>query len=268
MTNAPNSPNPALSCDQFTDALGAFLERDVDETARAAVEAHALSCADCGRLLADLRALRIDAANLPELAPSRDLWSGISARIQTPVVELGGRAGWNGERQRRVSRVWLGLAAAGLVAITATVTHELTKRSVVVAVPPTVAATRTDSPATTTVQQVASAATTTPTPTPASPASTERATTSLAASRPSAQETYNSEIARLRAVVAQRRPQLDSATVAVIERNLKVIDDAIAQCRAALRKDPASQYLMESLNDALGTKIQLLRTAASLPSRA
>ena len=48
---------------------------------------------------------------------------------------------------------------------------------------------------------------------------------------------------------------------------LKIIDEAIAQCRKALKSDPASAYLMESLDDALNNKIQLLRTAAALPSR-
>ena len=71
-----------------------------------------------------------------------------------------------------------------------------------------------------------------------------------------------------RVVVARRRPQLDSTTIAVIEYNLKVIDDAIRQCKVALRKDPGGQFLMESLNDALDTKVQLLRTAATLPSKA
>jgi hypothetical protein len=75
------------------------------------------------------------------------------------------------------------------------------------------------------------------------------------------------EITRLRAIIAQRKPTLDTATVHVIERNLKVIDDAIAQCKQALQKDPASRFLMESLNDALDTKVQLLRTAAMLPAR-
>jgi hypothetical protein len=33
-----------------------------------------------------------------------------------------------------------------------------------------------------------------------------------------------------------------------------------------LRRDPASGYLLQSLNDALDTKVQLLRTAAALPA--
>jgi len=79
-------------------------------------------------------------------------------------------------------------------------------------------------------------------------------------------QVYSREITRLHAIVERRRAQLDPATISVIERNLKVIDDAIAQCRLALAKDPASRYLIESLNNALETKVELLRTATMLPA--
>jgi hypothetical protein len=259
-----------MTCDRFADKLSDYLERDVDDATRAGIEAHALSCAECGRLLADLRALRLTAANLPELVPSRDLWKGIADRIETPVVELkngGTVARSNGEAMRR-RRIWLGLAAAGLVAITATVTHELTKRSIVVGSSTTAGVTTpTSSNPSTPVTAIA--------PTPAVAASKDSgapahpsAGSSLVSDRPSAEQTYDIEIARLRVIVDGRRSQLDSATVAVIEHNLKVIDNAIRQCKLALRKDPGSRFLMESLNDALDSKVQLLRTAATLPSKA
>jgi hypothetical protein len=85
--------------------------------------------------------------------------------------------------------------------------------------------------------------------------------------KPTADQTYDHEIAKLRAVVEYRRHDLDSTTVAVVDKNLRIIDDAIAQCRSALKKDPASRYLLESLNEALDSKVQLLRTAATLPPR-
>jgi hypothetical protein len=90
----------------------------------------------------------------------------------------------------------------------------------------------------------------------------------LASNATPAERAYDAEISRLRAVVASRRSMLDTTTLNVIDHNLQIIDDAIAQCRQALLKDPASRFLMQSLDDALTTKIQLLRTAASLPSRA
>ncbi|HEV8214365.1 MAG TPA: zf-HC2 domain-containing protein, partial [Gemmatimonadaceae bacterium] len=120
--------DPTMNCDEFADQLADFLERDLNENTRAAMEAHALECGECGPLLADLRRLRIDAANLPELAPSRDLWRGIADRIETPVVALPRRGG--GVTPNVSRRIWFGLAAAALVAITATVTREITRRSI------------------------------------------------------------------------------------------------------------------------------------------
>jgi hypothetical protein len=99
------------------------------------------------------------------------------------------------------------------------------------------------------------------------PGGTQIVTVKNTSKKPSAEQVYSSEIARLRTLVNQRRSQLDPVTISVIERNLKVIDDAIAQCRLALAKDPASRFLMESLNSALETKVELLRTATMLPAR-
>jgi hypothetical protein len=261
------TPIRDMSCDQFAETLADFLEREVPEGMRATMESHALSCDDCGPLLADLRKLRIDAANLDVLVPSRDLWAGIAERIETPVVSIGGAATggpvnrWTGGPARRI---WMGLAAAGLVAITATVTHQITKRTL--SVPTQTVA------ALTPIQAVLS------TPAPDSAAverstgqpvhrSTAKAPLSLASNKLTPEQTYDVEISRLRKIVNARRGELDSVTVAVLEKNMKIIDDAIAQCRLALIKDPASAYLNESLTDALDNKVQLLRTAAGLPTR-
>ena len=70
----------------------------------------------------------------------------------------------------------------------------------------------------------------------------------------------------LQRVVTERKAQLDPATVAIIEKNLQIIDAAIAQSRAALAKDPASRLLSDQLTHALDKKVELLRTAAFLPS--
>jgi hypothetical protein len=78
---------------------------------------------------------------------------------------------------------------------------------------------------------------------------------------------YDREIARLRVLIDQRRNQLDPVTVAIIERNMQVIDTAIVQCKRAIAHDPASRFLMESLNQSLQTKVELMRTAALSPSR-
>ncbi len=273
-----------MTCDRFAEVLADFLERDVDDSTRAAVESHALGCEDCGALLADLRTLRIDAANLPVLAPSRDLWAGIARRIEAPVVELPGRGARDAsrvvDRSARHTRRWIPIsaAAAALVAITAGTTYYMATRRPVESTARQVASTSLK-PATV----PGSVSPVSPTPS-AQDSSTAPASASSARSRslasgvegarlvsnraakPSAEEVYGAEIARLKRIVDMRRSGLDTATLNVIEKNLAVIDSAIAQCRAALAKDPASRYLIQSLNSSFETKVELLRTAAQLPS--
>lgn len=266
---------PMMSCERFNDSLADFLEREVSESTRAEMEAHALSCDDCGPLLADLRKLRIDAANLPELAPSRDLWAGIAARIETPVVSIGTTTGEHALVTRRHRRTaWIGLAAASLVAATATATYQITKQALKNQNPGVVT-----TPAQQSVATLTSPAIDTSVPAPATsatqPAAVKRApvtasaTTTLASNptgKLSPAQTYDMEISRLRRVVDRRRNDLDSSTVAVLEKNLHIIDEAIAQCKKALQQDPSSAYLNDSLNEALDNKVQLLRAAATLRS--
>ena len=257
-----------MNCDEFADKLARFLERDVTESTRAAMEGHALECGECGPLLADLRRLRIDAANLPELAPSRDLWAGIADRIATPVVELP-RSGTAAPARHRSRRVWLGLAAAALVAVTATVTREVTRRSIESSRASTTVATH-QVPSAQPVATIGSPVGSTDTSARSAPQPAKRSEAATpmraVANKPTAEQTYDHEIARLLAVYKFKQHDLDSSTVAVVARNMAIIDSAIAQCRFALRRDPASGYLMQSLNDALDTKVQLLRTAAALPA--
>jgi len=261
-------------CEEFAEHLAALLERDVDETLRAALESHALSCEECGSLLADIRKLRIDASSLPALTPSRDLWTGIEERIDAPVIPL--RAGDSAASPRRRWPRWASMAAAAvlLIALTSTSTYFLTihvgvdsSRTVSGGLRPSTDSL--SSPNGGPEHTVATVATT-PDSNRVPSVATEPKTTGTRVrlvSRPSAEQVYSSEIARLRTIVDRRRTQLDPVTISVIERNLKVIDDAIAQCRLALAKDPASRFLMESLNNALETKVELLRTATMLPAR-
>lgn len=269
-------------CDVFAERLADLLERDVDESARAALEAHALACADCGTLLSDLRTLRIDASNLPTLAPSRDLWDGISKRIDAPVIPLHSHVGAvdRGAAPMARRRRWASMSAAAalLMAATATSTYFLTIHVRGAGSTTSVATRSPVAPDTSPVapESVVRNVAVTDSAKPAAPASKQSARTAratpapsvrLVSAKPSAEQVYTSEIARLRTIVERRRVQLDPATIGVIERNLKVIDDAIAQCKLALTKDPASRFLMESLNNALENKVQLLRTATMLPAR-
>jgi hypothetical protein len=70
---------------------------------------------------------------------------------------------------------------------------------------------------------------------------------------------YGREIARLHQAAQGSLGQLDSATAAVVRRNLAIIDQAIRESRAALAADPQSGFLLEQLDRAYGRKVVLLR---------
>ena len=275
-----------MTCDAFDAALPDYLEGTLDEKRLASVEGHLSECVRCASLLRDLDNIRRDAAELPDLAPSRDLWQGIEARIAAPVIPLATRP----DRQRRFAPAWMGIAAAALVVSTAGITYMLTARSIrpastVVALvnPPTPAASSAtpDSSGTSAVAGSQPAAPSQPAP--ARSGGAPRTTGALLASSPapmpqtaaaqfaSAEQArsdavYSREIEMLQKIVSQRKTALDSSTVAIIEKNLRIIDAAIEQSRAALEKDPASRLLGQQLTHALDKKVGLLRTAAMLPA--
>lgn len=77
---------------------------------------------------------------------------------------------------------------------------------------------------------------------------------------------YDKEINTLSRIVRRQRGELDASTVAVIEKNLRAVDAAIAQIRAALQEDPGNSLLGGQASRALEMKVELLRRAAMLRS--
>ena len=276
----------AMGCELFSDRLMAYLEHEVDDATRAAIERHSVTCGECGALLADLRKLRTDAANLPVLQPSKDLWSGIAARIEAPVVSIGGVH--TKAAPRAAQRPWMrgAMMAASLVAAagigylaagsrTQVVPGQIVEQPAdtvqVAAIPEAVTQPRSDTTARPGTSGTSGTSSTpgaesrgpraeSPSAAPARPTEVQLAVASLTAD-------YDREITRLRALIELRRNQLDPATVAIIEKNLQVIDAAIADSKKAIVGDPASRFLIESLNQSLRSKVELMRTAALLPSR-
>lgn len=257
-------PTP-MNCEGVDAHLAAWLEGDLPRETREAVGVHLGECLRCAALVRDLSAIRRDAANLPLLEPSRDLWDGIAARIETPVYEI---APSQDRGARRRDFVRQGLIAAGLVAVTAGVTYTLTLRSLDGTGVPVAAVQSIDSAP---PRAVLDTGVRSPTP-PAVPTGNATAVrpvmgSNTAASNNTATMAYDREIMQLRLLVDQRRAQLDPVTVAIVENSLTQIDRAILDARNALARDPASSFLTEQLNRALEKKLGVLRTAALLPAR-
>lgn len=186
----------------------------------------------------ELEAIARRAAQLPPLSPSRDLWSGIEARIEAQVVALPVEK--IAQAPARHSTLRLAIAASLLMAASAGVTWSIMKH----AGPAGLAATND----TATVEAPMASF-------PVEPVSLQ-----------TAEQTFDREIGAMRTIVDQRRTELDPSTVVVLEKNLKLIDAAIAESKAALAKDPASAFLLDRLTHAYDTKLQLLRGVATIPA--
>ena len=257
----------SLTCAEFQALLTDFLEAHALSTVeRAAADAHAGGCVACAALLADVRTIVRDAGELPVLAPSRDLWSGIEGRIEAPVVAISAHTGEHetphetpreesherreaiGDRKAFSVRR-LAIAASVLIAVTAGITYTLTKRHADLAVAP-------DSGRQTDAARL-------------SPLGAGRLAPLVrsAGNRPSAEQTFDLEIASIRSIADARRAELDTATVRIVEKDLKLIDAAIAESKAALASDPASAFLMDQLTHAYDAKLRFLRGLATLPVR-
>lgn len=230
------------------------------------------------------------------IAPERDLWPGIESRISARLLPLGSAAvpRRGSRRSRWTSWIPMAAAAAVLISATSSVTYMLTRRGDAPSGDATVSSTiGTTGPQTATQQQevpeqsAPAVETTTVQPRAVAalpprhgddrsvvrPQGSTHNSTQLVSSTgdastedASTRATYNEEITTLRAALNARRAQLDPATVRIIEQNLSVIDNAIAQSRAALAKDPKSQFLGSQLDRSLAKKTDLLRAAALLPS--
>lgn len=272
-----------MSCTAFDDRLADYLEGDSAPAERRDMEAHLASCLRCTALVRDIEQIRAEAGALPALTPGADLWDGIAARIEAPVIPFGTPAVPNAAARRRWSeRARRAAVAAALVAVTAGVTYTLTMSRVGATQRATTIAAATRPPVPAGSMTVPTADTARPgdvaprandaprataRPSVAGGSEPAAATAAQQVRNAPAAVTYSREIDRLRTIFTQNRYQLDPRTAAIIEANLQVIDEAIAQSRAALAQDPANRFLDERLNSALDKKLELLRTAALLPTR-
>ena len=224
--------------DQWTNRLSEYLDGELTDGERIALEAHLQACGECSGVLADLRQVVTRAQMLENKAPHHDLWPGIAQRIgatagETRTVDLGSRRG-----ARRWSFSLPQLAAAGIALMT------LSGGAVWLLRSPE-------------QQNLAP-------PSAIVPSGNPRAINAAVNPRGNATQSYAAAVADLERVLASGRGQLDTTTIRVIEQNLAAIDRAIAQAQRALDADPANLYLNTHLAETMRRKLDLLRQAAAL----
>ena len=211
--------------DQWTDRLSEYLDDELDQPQRAALEAHLAGCEVCTQTLAELRRVVGRAQGLDDRPPATDLWPGIATRIGVSTDDLARR------RVRRISFTVPQLIAASilLVAASAGVVQLLSRKE--------------------------------PAPPPIASGTSGPAKPVVWVAR--ADSSGDHAVAELRVALdeGQRAGRISPITVRKIEHSLAVIDSAIAEARRALEVDPNSDYLNSHLADTMRLKMQFLREA-------
>jgi anti-sigma factor RsiW len=237
-----------MTHEQILDLLDDFVGGDLPPREERDVRRHLMQCEGCRAEEQALRALLDEAAALPdEIVPERDLWTDIAPRLQSrgsldESADTLTEVRVIGPRPARPLPWWmLAAASIALVATTSFATLQLSGRGAGETVPAIES------------QQAQR-------PQGAAPRS---AITALAAFRP-AEEEYEKAISDLEIVLRTQRGRLAPQTAATLEANLRIIDQAIQESRAALAADPNSAELTHMLSDAYDTKLDVLRRAVSL----
>lgn len=217
--------------DTWIDRLSEYLDGELTDAERAALESHLASCRECMTTLAELREVAARAAALMPRPPADDLWPGIEPRLQPGANAV---LPFRARPSRRLSFTLPQLAAAGiaLMVVSGGGVWVLQHGGRATSAPPIAAIDRTPEP------RVVSTALIDP--------------------------RYDEAIADLEQALDAGRAQLDPATVKIIEANLAAIDKAIDESQRALSEDPANMYLNTHLADARQRKLALLRRATAL----
>jgi anti-sigma factor RsiW len=220
-------------CDGMEERLNDYVDEVLSAAERREVERHVGDCAGCREELHALRAVVEATAALPRSPrPPRDLWPDIRAALRRD------------ETQPRLVFWWpwgagLAAAAALLVLTTAAVTMWL----------------------------VGSGAEGPGPGMPETPVAVTSAPATALASLRSAEGEYVLATDRLLEVLEARREELAPETLALVEENLRVIDDAIGNVWAALESDPGRARSGHLLTSLYWRKIALLQQAVRLPEQ-
>jgi len=217
-----------MTTDAFTGRLSEYLDDELPPGERSSVEAHVAGCDACRATLEELRRVVGRARALDDRLPTADLWPGIAEHIG--VVSLAARGA-----RRRLSFTVPQLAAAS-------VALALVSGGAV-----WLLGGRTHAPTATAATEVG-----------------RRPAPLINASAYPTDPRYAAQVAALERALQRGRSQLDTATVRIIEKNLKIIDRAIRDAQSALVADPASTYLNLHLAQEMRRKLELLREAANL----
>lgn len=212
------------------EQLSELADGDLAPDVVASIEPHLARCAVCRAELARLRAVIERAGTLPaSIEPPAEEWAALRGRLRQHSGSATRRGGW--------IREW-GLRAAAAVVLVAG-SSALTMLALRARTPVHVPAV------------------------PSSPATTPGVPAAVHA----VERSYANAVDELTLTIGEQRGALAPETIATLERTLRVIDEAIAEARAALAADPGNHALLDVLSANYEQKVQLLRRVSELPAR-
>ncbi len=228
-----------MSCQRHIERIQELVDGTMGPIRRAELEQHLSQCEACRALLADLERIRDAAAALPQMRPPDGAWLQIAGRLRHEG-RVGGTAPPAADHR---SYGWLAIAATLVVAAGASLL--MLFRS-------------TPTPAPSLAPAAASA------PAASGAATNEQAVEAAQSAVETAQEQFEKAIVGLETVARANSSALDPGTSAVIDKNLGIIDRAIAENRAAVKAEPSSVAARETLFEALRQKVSLLQDTIAL----
>jgi hypothetical protein len=226
-----------MACTRYVTQIQDLVDGTLGAIRRAELEMHLEQCEDCRALLADLRRIRDAAGSLEELQPPDRVWLQIAGRLRQEgrLADTTASAA-----PRRSYAALLALAAALLIAVGASL----------VLLWPRGETTRAPVQAGTTAPASGN---------PAPAASVEDVENELR----QAEQHYESAIARLEQITNSDQT-MDPQVAATLKKTVQVIDQAIAESRAALRTEPTSAPARGALFEALRQKVTMLQDTIAL----
>jgi anti-sigma-K factor RskA len=211
-----------MNCDQVQDVLQRYHAGTLSQSMRQVVETHLATCDACRREATLVAPVLSAVAKLPrEIEPPVDLWPSLSGRIgRAKLVE--GRFGVRPTTQWWNRGAVLAAAAVVLVVISSAITLLITR------------------------------------PRGGSPVAVIPAGV-ISADFLTVEAQYSRAADEILLALEDGEVRIAPETRAILERNLHVIDQAIAESRAALARDPANRDLKDMLLSTYEHKLDLLR---------
>src|SRR5262245_29491058 len=231
--------------EMWSDRLSAYLDGELKNAERERLEAHVAECAACAVALAELREVMTRGRTLVDTPPATDLWPAIEAELTPRGAAarpergrvIAGPSWWG--RRFELGIPQLAAAAAVLVVVSAGVMWMVMGGA---------------------LRGNNVAAPTIPTP------GTQTASTGSTVPADLSNPRYDAAVAELEQALAEGKGKLDPRTLAVVQHNLQIIDNAIADARRAVAADPGNTWLRSHLAATMKKKVDLLRSATMLAS--